>query len=185
MHLFLRDLIKDTPLVKESWKRWRRNWKKKKKSPATGRNWTHDLQITRHVLYRCATTAAQLKWVKFTLKGSREVFFGTSRTFASTEIVLSKEITFGKNFWSLLFQRKNQFFLRTTKKTLSTFFVSPLYLCRIVSKSRFTNSRKKWLVGIFWKQAFDRIEKARLAQGILSWRWLNFKACPVALELIW
>ena len=43
MHLLLRDLIKDTPLVKESRKRLRRNWKKKKKkSTAPGGILNHD-----------------------------------------------------------------------------------------------------------------------------------------------
>ena len=44
---FLRDLMKDTPLVKEC-----------RKSPAPGGFQTHNLHFTRHVFYRCATTAA-------------------------------------------------------------------------------------------------------------------------------
>ena len=54
----LRDLIKDTPLlVKESGKRQK---EEEERSPATGGFRTHDLQITRRVLFRCATTAAQI-----------------------------------------------------------------------------------------------------------------------------
>ena len=32
---------------------------KREKGPAPGRNQTHDLSVKRHVLYRCATTAAK------------------------------------------------------------------------------------------------------------------------------
>ena len=52
MHLLLRELFKDTPLAMES------GMKEEEKSPAPGGIQTHDLQITRGVLYSCATTAA-------------------------------------------------------------------------------------------------------------------------------
>ena len=57
MHLLWRDLIKDTPLVKERKVASDRE-KRNKKSPAPGGNRTTDLQISWRVLYRWATTAA-------------------------------------------------------------------------------------------------------------------------------
>ena len=74
---FLRYLI--TPLVKESRKRL-----KKKKSPAPDRFRTHNLLITRCVLYRCATTTAY--WFKIQIeKGSSLfdfVFFNLKESFS-------------------------------------------------------------------------------------------------------
>ena len=58
MHLLLRDLIKDTPLVKESRKR---NEKKKKAQHPAGFNPTASrVLLRRRELYCCATTAAQI-----------------------------------------------------------------------------------------------------------------------------
>ena len=52
----LRDLNKDTPMVKEGRKRW-----KEEKCPASGEIGTHDIPITRRVLYRCAANFNFLK----------------------------------------------------------------------------------------------------------------------------
>ena len=60
MHLLLRELFKDTPPAMES------GMKEEEKSPAPGGIQTHDLQITRGVLYSCATTAAL--WKAFLLQ---------------------------------------------------------------------------------------------------------------------
>ena len=66
----MRDLNKDTPLVKESRKRWKKlkekkeeeetDEKEKRKSPAPGMIRTHNFMILRCVLSRFATIAAKI-----------------------------------------------------------------------------------------------------------------------------
>ena len=51
------------------WEEIEKKSKEEEKSPASGRIWTHDLQITRRVLYRCATFEAHVV-VKFLYKPS-------------------------------------------------------------------------------------------------------------------
>ena len=59
MHL-MRDLITDTPLVKVG----NKSWKEEEKRPASGEIGTHNIPITRRVLYRCATPMAKFQFLK-------------------------------------------------------------------------------------------------------------------------
>ena len=60
MHLLLGDLIKDTPPVKERRKRWN---KKKAPHPAGCKPMTSRGFLSWRMIYRCATTAAQIQFL--------------------------------------------------------------------------------------------------------------------------